>query len=117
MKVVTFIYESVVAKNLREATLQAYPNPNHFYNLHLRDFRTHPVRVILCLILVVAKLSNSTIKHRLRWALSEWKVHIQEILYRVIQEYTSSFYTALHTQVANHVAAYTPQSYDGNDIL
>ena len=66
MKVVTFINESVVTKNLREATLQAYPYPNHFYDLHIKYFRTHSVRFIACLILVVAKLSDATIEHRIR---------------------------------------------------
>ena len=61
MKVVTFINYSIVTQNLREATLQAYPNPHHFYNLHLKYFRTHSVRVIVCLILVVLKLSNANI--------------------------------------------------------
>ena len=61
MKVVTFINYSVVTKNLREATLQEYPNPHHFYKLHLKDFHTHSVRVIVCLILVVLKLSNANI--------------------------------------------------------
>ena len=61
MKVVTFINYSIVTQNLREATLQAYPNPHHFYNLHLKYFRTHSVRVIVCLILVVLKLSDATI--------------------------------------------------------
>ena len=70
MKVVTFIHEFVVTKNLHEATLQAYPNPNHFYNLHLKGANTHSVLVIACLILLVAKLSDATIEHRLLWALS-----------------------------------------------
>ena len=70
MKVLTFIHESVATKKLREATLQAYSNPNHFYNLHLKDVRTHSFRVITCLILVVAKLPDATIEHRLLWALS-----------------------------------------------
>ena len=65
MKVLTFIHDSVVTKNLREATLQAYPNPHHFYNLHFKDVQTHPVRVIACLVLVVVKLSDSIIEHRL----------------------------------------------------
>ena len=65
MKVVTLIHEFVVTKNLHKATLQAYPNPNHFYNLHLKGAHTHSVRFIACLILVVSKLSYDTIKHRL----------------------------------------------------
>ena len=61
IKVVTFIHEYVVTKNLRKATLQAYPNPHHFYNLHLKYVHKHSVQVIACIILVVAKISNSTI--------------------------------------------------------
>ena len=57
IKVVNFIHDSIVTKNLREAILQTYPNPHHFYNLHLKDVRTHSVRVIACLILVVDKIS------------------------------------------------------------
>ena len=38
MKAVNFIHESVVTKELCKATLQAYPNPHHFYNLHLKDY-------------------------------------------------------------------------------
>ena len=63
MKVVIFIHEYVVTKNLHESTLQAYPNPHHFYNLHLKYFHTHSVQFIICLILVVEKISNTTIKH------------------------------------------------------
>ena len=61
MKVLTFIHDSVVTKNLREATLQAYPNPHHFYNLHLKDVCTQSFHVIACLILMVAKLSDYNI--------------------------------------------------------
>ena len=68
MKVVAFINDSTVTKNLRKYTLQAYPNNHHYYNIHLRDVCTHSVRLIECLILVVAKLTNTTIKHRLFWS-------------------------------------------------
>ena len=67
MKVVTLMHDYVVTKNLREATLQAYPNPHNYYNLYLKDVRTHSVRVITCFILVVTKLFNATIKHILFW--------------------------------------------------
>ena len=70
MKLNTLIHDSVVTKNFREATLQAYPNPNHFYNKHLKDIRAHSVRVTACLVLMVAKLSDATIEHRLLWDLS-----------------------------------------------
>ena len=53
MKVVTFIHDSLVTKNLRNTNLQAYLNPHHLYNLHLKDVGTNSVRVIACLILVV----------------------------------------------------------------
>ena len=43
MKVVTFINDYLVINNLREATLQAYPNPNHFYNPHLKYVCTYSV--------------------------------------------------------------------------
>ena len=61
MKVVTLLHDSVVTKNLHKATLQACPNLNHFYNLHIKDVLTHLVWFIACLILVFAKLSNDTI--------------------------------------------------------
>ena len=61
MKVVTLIHDSVVIKNLHEATLKVYPNPHHFYNLHLKDVHTHSVRVIAGLIVVVEKISNANI--------------------------------------------------------
>ena len=61
LKVVTLIHDYVVTNKLREATLQAYLNPNNFYNLHLKYVRTHPAQVIACLILVVAKLSDSNV--------------------------------------------------------
>ena len=110
IKVVTFIHDSVV-------TVWAYLNSNHFYNLNIKDVRTHSVRFIVCLILVVTKLSIATIKHRLIWYLSAWKVYVCKSLYHVSQAYTSSFYTSLVTQAENNAAAYTPQSYDGDDIL
>ena len=91
MKVVTFIHNYVVTKNLREATLQAYLNPHHFYNLHTKDVHTHSVRVITYLILVVVKLSDATIKHRPCWALSAWKLYLNESLYDISQAYNSSF--------------------------
>ena len=65
MEVVTFIHDSVVTKNLRKSNLQVYPNPHHFYNLHPKDVCKNSVQVIACLILVVTKLSDATIKHRL----------------------------------------------------
>ena len=83
MKVVTFIHDYIVTKNLHEDTLQEYPNPNHFYNLHIKYFYTNSFWVIACLILVVSNLSNATIEHRLSWASSAWKVYICEILYHV----------------------------------
>ena len=64
----------------RESTLQAFQNPHHYYNIYLKYVYTHSVLVIACLILVVAKLSDATIEHRLRWALSVWKVYIRESL-------------------------------------
>ena len=117
MKVVTFIHDYVVTKILLEATFQAYQNTHHLYNLHLKDVRTQSVRVILYLILVVAKISNATIKHRLRWALYAWEVYVRESLSHVSQVSTSSFYTALGTQIANHGAAYTLQAYNGDGII
>ena len=65
MKVDTFIHDSIVTKKLCKATLQAYPNLNHFYNLHLKYVRTNLVQFIACIILVVTKLSDATIEHRL----------------------------------------------------
>ena len=47
MKVVTFLHDSVFTNNLCEATLQAYPNPKHFYNLHLKD-GLHTLSPIYC---------------------------------------------------------------------
>ena len=117
MKVFTFIHDSVVTKNLHEATLQAYPNPRHFYNLHLKDVCTQSVQVIACIILVVAKLSYSTIEHKHLWASSAWKVYVRERLFHIIQAYTSSFYTYLGTQNKNYDAAYTPQAYDVKGII
>ena len=117
IKLVTFIHDSIVTKNLRDVTLQSYPNPHCFYNLHLKDVRTCSVQVIACIVLVVAKLSYSTIEHRLRLASSAWKVYSRESLYHVSWEFTSSFYIALGTQTKNHDAAYTPQAYYGNIIL
>ena len=43
IKGVTLIYDSIVTKNLHEATFQVYPNPCHFYNLHFKDVRKHSV--------------------------------------------------------------------------
>ena len=117
MKVVTLMHDYVVTKNLREATLQAYPNPHNYYNLYLKYFRTHSVRVIACLILVVAKISDATIKHRLHWESSAWNMYVREILYHVIQASTSPLYTALGTQYENHDATYTPHTYYGDDII
>ena len=98
MKVVPFVHDSAVTKKIRKATLQAYPNPHHFYNLHLKDVRTHSVRVIVFIILVVAKLSDDTTEHRLLWALSAWKVYVCESLSHVSRASTTSFYTSLGTQ-------------------
>ena len=117
MKVVTFIHDFVVTKNLREATLQAYLNPHHYYNLHLKDVRTQSVQVIACLVLVVAKLSDVNIEHILLWELYAWKVYIIDRLSHVSQTSTSSLSTALGTQAKNHDAAYTLQAYDGDKSL
>ena len=68
MKLVTFVHESIFTKKLREATLLAYPNSNHFYNLCLKYLHTHSFRVIGNLILVVTKLSDATIELRIHWA-------------------------------------------------
>ena len=108
MKVVTFIYYYVFTKNLLETTLQAYPNPNRFHNLHLKYVRIHAVRVITCLVLVVSKLSDATTKHILRWETSVCKVYVHEIFFHVSQAYTPSFYTALGTKSEKHAVAYTP---------
>ena len=66
---------------------------------------------------MVAKLSDATIKHRLYWTLSAWKVYVREILSHVSQASTSSFYTDLGTQTENHDAAYTLQAYSGDIIF
>ena len=50
-------------KNLCKATIKAYPNPNHFYNLQLKDVRTQLVWVIACFILVVSSLSDAIIEN------------------------------------------------------
>ena len=117
MKSVTFIHDYVVTKNLRDSTPQVYANTHHLYHLHLKDDRAHSVQVIACLFLVVSKLSNATIEHRLRWALYECKVYIRESLSRVSQASTYSFYTAIGTRTENYDADYTPQEYDGDNIL
>ena len=117
MKVVTFIHNSAVTKNLRGATLQACLNPHHFYKLHLKDIHIHSIQDMACLILIIAKLYDVTIKHRLLCALYMWKVYVRESLSHVIQAYTSSLYKALDTRSENHDAAYTPQAYNGYNIL
>ena len=117
MEVFTFMHDSVVTKNLRKATLQAYPNPNYLYNLHLKDIHTHPVRVISCIVLVVAELSDATIEYKLLWSSSVWKVYVRESPSHVSQAYNFSFYTTLGTQAANNAADYTLQAHDGDDII
>ena len=113
MKADTFIHDSIVTKKLRKSST----DPNHYYNLHLKHVRMHSVRVIACLILVVAKLSDATIEHRLRWEWSACKVYVHEILFHVSQASISSFYRSLGTQAKNNDAAYTPQAYDVGNIL
>ena len=66
---------------------------------------------------MVAKLSDYTIKHILRWASSVWEVYVHEILSYVVQASTSSFYIVLGTQNENHDGTYNPQAYYGDDIL
>ena len=117
VKWVTFIHDSVVTKKLCKATLQAYPNPHHFYKLYLKYILTHSVQVITCLILVVAKLSDANTEHRLHWSSSAWKLYVREILSHISHASTSSFYTSLGTYTENHDDTYTLQEYDGDDIL
>ena len=105
MKVVTLLHDSVFTKNLHKATLQAYPKPHHFYNLHPKGVRTHSVIFMICLVLVVAKLSDATIKHILCWDPYAWKVYVCDSLYHVSQASIFSFYTALGTQTKNHDVA------------
>ena len=66
---------------------------------------------------MISKLSDATIENRLLWALSAWKVYVQEIFSHISQASTSSFYTTLGNQVENPDTAYTLQSYDGDSIL
>ena len=57
--------------------------------------------MITCLILVVARLSDATIKHIILQDLSVCKVFIHESLSHVSQASNSSLYTALGTQATN----------------
>ena len=66
---------------------------------------------------MVTKLSDDTIKHRLRWDLSACKVYIQYILSSVCHAPTSYFYKSLGNQAANQAATYTLQAYNGDGII
>lgn len=112
-----FLQDSAVTKHLRAATLRAYPDPTHFYHKRLKDVRTHSLRVIACLILVIAQLSTPTIEHRLRWASTAWKVYVRESLSHVSQASASAFFTALGDSTQAPVPDYIPQAFDSDDLL
>ena len=46
-----------------------------------------------------------------------WKVYVRESLYHISQAYTSPFYITLGTHTKNYDTTYTPQAYDGNNII
>ena len=112
MKVVTFLHDYVVTKNLREATLHVYLNPNHLSTYILKMSAHTQSELSHVSSFVVAKLSYAITKHRLFWVSSLWKVYIREI-----RAYTSSLYTALGNQSANPDGAYNLQAYYGNNNL
>ena len=114
---VVFLHDSTVTRHLRAATVAAYPNPSHLYRTRTKDVRTHSVRVIACLILVVAKLSDATVEHRLRWASTAWKVYVRESLHHVSQAASSAFFTALSDSSAPAALNLAPQAFDADDAL
>ena len=111
-----YLQDSIVTKHIREATIIAYPNANHLYRTRLKDLRTHSLRVTACLILSVAKLSEATIEHRLRWASTAWKAYVCESLSHISSACASTFFTALEDTLDNTEAS-VPQAFDADDFL
>ena len=113
---VHFLPDQMVTNFIRQATVTAYPDPNHIYRTRLPDLRTHSIRVTACLILVAAKLPDAIIEHRLRWASSAWKVYVRECLGFIDQAIASSFYCTLSDP--DPVPALTAfQASDADDLL
>ena len=104
LKTTISLQDTIVTKLLHQATIEAYPAANnHLYCTRLKDVWTHSLRVTACLIFSTAKLSDSTIEHRLRWALTAWKVYyVCESLSHISQACASAFFTALEDSLQNN---------------
>ena len=68
----------------------------------MKDVLIHSLQVIACLILIVAKISDATIKHRLHWDLQD-----------PFPLKSGIYFLLLH----NPRYTYTPQAYDGDENL
>jgi len=77
-KKLCFLDDQCVTKALRTAVVHVYPDPLHLYRLNIEDVRTHSIRVMALLGLILAQLSDSVIEHKLRWKSTAWKVYIRE---------------------------------------
>lgn len=111
-----YLSDILVTKALREATVAAYPNPNHLYRTNLQRVRTHSIRVTACFILVNAGLPDHIIEHRLRWASAAWKVYIRESFETIDKASLAVFNSALLT--TDDPVTTTPHlTHDGDDLL
>ena len=63
---------------LREACVRAYPNPNHYFRLHISGLVAHSTRVTAAVCLKMGGATDEEIAFRLRWHISSVPTYLRE---------------------------------------
>lgn len=102
-KKMTYLTDSRVNLCYRGVVKKLYPEKSHLFNVRLKDFRTHSVRITACLLLKVAGYQEHIIEFALRWASNAWKSYLREHL-DSIQSQTNAVFRSAISQGSSHSA-------------
>jgi hypothetical protein len=82
---------------IQEACISAYPDPQHYMRIHIRELQAHSLRITACVALDNAGVPHETIAFRLRWNSDAVKGYLRDC-YRQIGDLTAKSVAGLISQ-------------------
>jgi hypothetical protein len=73
---------------MQDACIKAYPDPQHYLRIHIKDLQAHSLRITACVSLENAGVPHETIAFRLRWNSDAVKGYLRDC-YRHIGDLTA----------------------------
>ena len=91
----TFLQSGDVIKVMRQVCVAAYPNPKHYYRIHIRQFGSHSNRVTAAVVLRAMGLDHDAIAARLRWHVASVVHYVRECDH-MIEAFTHAAFQGIH---------------------